>query len=145
MHTVDAIVVVDFRRDPDESYTKVWTRLQPTALEQRLKLPACVLASGHLIELVLDEERRTLRVDYLRWEHARQTLHVHVVPTEDLAQALRAQGLRSWLFWRRAPVAAAFVERCRRSDWTVRRAGDRAAPAAAQRPVERDDRVEPTL
>lgn len=141
MQNVDAIIVLEFQRDTEQAYTKVWKGLGEVVLEQRATLPAAVLAEGSLLELELDSEARELRVEYLRWEHKRQTLHVHVALTEPEAAKLRAQGFRAWRFWLRRRASASFLERCRQSGWILRGVAGvqtAAAPAASER-------IEPTL
>lgn len=101
MQDLNTIVVIEFLRDPDEPYTKLWKRLRGVVLEQPLTLPAAVLAPDNLLELAVDGEPRRLRISHLRWEQDRQTLHVHAVPSEDAAAQLRAAGLVPWRPWLR--------------------------------------------
>jgi hypothetical protein len=141
MQVIDAIVVIEFARDPGESYTQVWRALSGVVLEQRAALPAPVLVEGSLLELALDGESRELRVDHLRWEHARQTLYAHVVLTEAEAGSLRELGLKARRPWVRRRAVQEFLERCRRSGWNQRGAATSKAVVA---PVEAE-RIEPTL
>jgi hypothetical protein len=141
MQSLDAIVVVDFRLHPDERYTKTWKRLGGAVLERRISVPAAVLAVDNVLELPLDGEPRELRIEYVRWEHARQTMYVHVMPTDALASELRRQGIRAWRPWLRKRVAASFMERCRQGGWNIRGVV-RVLPPEVQPVVER---IEPTL
>lgn len=141
MQDLNTIVVIEFLRDPDEPYTKLWKRLRGVVLEQPLTLPAAVLAPDNLLELAVDGEPRRLRISHLRWEQDRQTLHVHAVPSEDAAAQLRAAGLVPWRPWLRRQAVEGFLASCRSSGWVVRNAGARpaaVAPAASSR-------IEPTL
>lgn len=141
MQILNTIVAIEFLRDPDEPYSKLWKRLRGVVLEQPFALPAPVLAPDNLLELAVDGELRLLRIDHLRWEHARQTMHVHVVPSEDAAAQLRTTGLGAWRPWVRRQAVESFLARCRSSGWVVQRAGVKpvsALPAASER-------IEPTL
>lgn len=146
MDSADVIVVIDFERNPEERYSKVWKRLEGTRLEQRVTLPQALLAQDNLLEMPLDEAVSELRIDRLRWEHGRQTLHVHAELTEDAAYRLRALGLNAWRPWLRRKATGEFLDRCRRSGWTVREEGNNVAPAAATgAPAREAERLEPTL
>lgn len=141
MQNVDAIVVVEFQRDPEQVHTKSWKALQGLVLEQRSALPAPVLTEGSVLELELDAASRELRVEYLRWEHQRQTLHVHVVLSANEATSLRALGVRARRPWVRQRAVEEFLERCRRSGWALRGAIDAKPPEAPMA----SERIEPTL
>lgn len=141
MQNIDTIIVVGFQRDSQEPYSKVWKRLERITLEQRATLPVPVLIEGSVLELALDAEVRELRVDHLRWEHVRQTLYVHVVLTESVADSLRTLGFKAWRPWLRRRATESFLERCRRTGWNQRDpAGSKiTAPSAGS------GRIEPTL
>lgn len=141
MSTMNAIVVVDFLRKSDRAFTKVWKRLAGFSLEQRLTLPLVLLVAGNLLELTLDGVTREMRIEHLRWEHARQTLYVHVMLTPAEAGALRELGFKAWRPWVQRQIVAQFLERCRASGWTQRGAVSVKPPPA---PVE-SKRIEPTL
>lgn len=141
MQHIDVIIVVEFQRDPELAYTKVWKSLSSSMLEQRSVLPAPVLAEGNLLELELDGQVRELRVDYLRWEHQHQTLHVHVALTEAEAARLRALGFKTWRPWLRRRASEGFLERCRHSGWSLRGSSHASSPIAPAA----SERIEPTL
>lgn len=143
MQDMDAIVVIGFQRKPDAAYTKTWKRLEGVSLEQRFTLPAALLAAGNLLGLTLDGVPRELRIEHLRWEHARQTLYVHLTPTEREAASLRALGIKAWRPWLRRRAIDEFLGRCRQSGW-VQRAGSTVKPAQSPA-ASSTERVEPTL
>lgn len=145
MESADVIVVIDFETNPEERYSKIWKRLEGTRLEQRVTLPEALLAQDNLLEVPLDGTASELRIDRLRWEHGRQTLHVHAELTEDAAYRLRALGLNAWRPWLRRKATDEFLERCRRSGWTIRSAGSERAPVATAAPAREAERLEPTL
>lgn len=143
MQNMDAIIVIGFQRKPNAAHTKVWKRLEGISLEQRAALPATLLAAGNLLELALDGVPRELRIEHLRWEHARQTLHVHLTLTERETASLRALGIKAWRPWLRRRAVEEFLGRCRQSGWVQRtRNTVKPAPSPAAGST---GRVEPTL
>lgn len=139
MQGVDVVVAVEFPLDAE--HAKAWKGLGGIVLEQRLSLPALLLAEGNLLELELDGSPRELRIEVVRWVQARQTVQLHVVPTE--AAALAALGLGAWRPWLRRRAREAFLERCRDSGWRLR--GDVEAKVAGAVPAPVKERIEPTL
>lgn len=144
MHNVDAIVIVEFRRKSDAAYSRVWKWLDGITLEQRFSLPLVLLAAGNQLELRLDEALREFRIEHLRWEHQRQTLHVHLLLTEQEANSLRDLGIKAWRPWVRRRVIDDFLERCRQTGW-LQRGGKPSRGPSPSAPSNTQKRVEPTL
>lgn len=144
MQNMDTIIVIDFQRKPDAAYTKVWKRLDGVTLEQRVTLPSMLLAAGNLLEVTLDGVVRELRIERLRWEHARQTLHVHLMLTEREAAALRKLGIKARRPWVRRRALDGFLDRCRQAGWLQRGGVVRAKPASVSA-TDTSQRVEPTF
>ncbi len=141
---IEVVVVLEFHVDPSVPYSKNWKRLDGSTLERHLSVPEVMLAAGNYLELPLDGVTRDIKIDYLCWRVPNGLLAVHTVPGEDLAEELRALGLRAWRPWIGRRAAEEFLQRCATEGWSVHRESASSHQPPANREASRARR-EPTL